>query len=192
MVGYLHIFAQYYNPGIRIQSFDILWCTKSIANYKPAIDRVKLPHGGCWWFATLYTSCRKITEDKHLNWNDELAFILHTQSWSVLGTETKVPQQHLGYFEDLELFEMKFCSLCDVFEGIWLSSGILFGYHIFHRQQKPEISYVLMVTKLPQGNVVVLITSETLKRMWCAAEISSAYHAGTNIVTGWGKFDKKL
>ena len=45
---------------------------------------------------------------------------------------------------------------------------------------------------LPQGNVVVLITSETLKRMWCAAEISSAYHAGTNIVTRWGKFDKHL
>jgi len=27
----------------------------------------------------------------------------------VLGTETKVPQQHLGYLEDLELSEMKFC-----------------------------------------------------------------------------------
>eukprot|EP00913_Durusdinium_trenchii_P035761 g33462.t1 len=31
-------------------------------------------------------------------------------------------------------------------------------------------------------NVVVLITSETLKRMWCAAEIASAWHSNTNIV----------
>lgn len=29
---------------------------------------------------------------------------------------------------------------------------------------------------------MVLMTSETLKRMWCAAEIASAYAAKTNIV----------
>ena len=38
------------------------------------------------------------------------------------------------------------------------------------------------VTAWDSENVVVLMTSETLKRMWCAAEIASAWAAGTNIV----------
>jgi len=45
-----------------------------------------------------------------------------------------------------------------------------------------KLDAIMDVTAYDSGNVVVLITSETLKRMWCAAEISSAYHAGTNIV----------
>eukprot|EP00438_Fugacium_kawagutii_P002873 Skav222167 [mRNA] locus=scaffold3048:140029:140349:- [translate_table: standard] len=38
------------------------------------------------------------------------------------------------------------------------------------------------VTAWDSDNVVVLMTQETLKRMWCAAEIASAWAAKTNIV----------
>lgn len=38
------------------------------------------------------------------------------------------------------------------------------------------------VTAWDSENVVVLMTGETLKRMWCAAEIASAWAAQTNIV----------
>jgi hypothetical protein len=37
-------------------------------------------------------------------------------------------------------------------------------------------------------NVVVIMTSETLKRMWCAAEIASA-HAGEGKVAPWDLSD---
>ena len=37
-------------------------------------------------------------------------------------------------------------------------------------------------------NVVVIMTSETLKRMWCAAEIASA-HAGQGNVVPWDVID---
>ena len=37
--------------------------------------------------------------------------------------------------------------------------------------------------------MVVLMTSETLKRMWCAAEIACAWHAATNIAAWLGSGD---
>lgn len=45
-----------------------------------------------------------------------------------------------------------------------------------------KLDSILDVTSRDTENVVVLITSETLKRMWCAAEIASAWHSNTNIV----------
>mmetsp|Transcript_13467 Transcript_13467/g.29647 ORF Transcript_13467/g.29647 Transcript_13467/m.29647 type:complete len:770 (+) Transcript_13467:1-2310(+) len=45
-----------------------------------------------------------------------------------------------------------------------------------------KLDAIMDVTAHDAENVVVLITSETLHRMWCAAEIACAWHAGTNIV----------
>lgn len=45
-----------------------------------------------------------------------------------------------------------------------------------------KLDAIIDVTAWDCENVVVLITQETLKRMWCAAEIASAWAAKTNIV----------
>eukprot|EP00435_Cladocopium_sp_Y103_P007677 s1178_g2.t1 len=45
-----------------------------------------------------------------------------------------------------------------------------------------KLDAIIDVTAWDSENVVVLMTSETLKRMWCAAEIASAWAASTNIV----------
>ncbi|CAL1159370.1 unnamed protein product, partial [Cladocopium goreaui] len=45
-----------------------------------------------------------------------------------------------------------------------------------------KLDAIINVTAWDSENVVVLMTSETLKRMWCAAEIASAWAARTNIV----------
>jgi len=45
-----------------------------------------------------------------------------------------------------------------------------------------KLDAIIDVTAWDSTNVVVLMTSETLKRMWCAAEIASAWAAGTNLV----------
>jgi len=45
-----------------------------------------------------------------------------------------------------------------------------------------KLDAIMDVTAHDAENVVVLMTSETLKRMWCAAEIACAWHAATNIV----------
>ncbi|OLP95414.1 Sushi, von Willebrand factor type A, EGF and pentraxin domain-containing protein 1 [Symbiodinium microadriaticum] len=45
-----------------------------------------------------------------------------------------------------------------------------------------KLDAIIDVTAWDSQNVVVLMTQETLKRMWCAAEIASAWAANTNIV----------
>eukprot|EP00435_Cladocopium_sp_Y103_P005389 s2299_g1.t2 len=45
-----------------------------------------------------------------------------------------------------------------------------------------KLDAIMDVTAHDAENVVVLMTSETLKRMWCAAEIACTWHAQTNIV----------
>ena len=45
-----------------------------------------------------------------------------------------------------------------------------------------KLDAIIDVTAWDSENVVVLMTGETLKRMWCAAEIASAWAAQTNIV----------
>ncbi|CAE6972696.1 SVEP1 [Symbiodinium natans] len=45
-----------------------------------------------------------------------------------------------------------------------------------------KLDAIIDVTAWDSTNVVVLMTQETLKRMWCAAEIASAWAANTNIV----------
>lgn len=45
-----------------------------------------------------------------------------------------------------------------------------------------KLDAIIDTTAYDSKNVVVLLTAETLYRMWCAAEIASAYRAGTHIV----------
>lgn len=45
-----------------------------------------------------------------------------------------------------------------------------------------KLDAILDVTSWDTENVVVLMTSETMKRMWCAAEVASAWDSGTNLV----------
>ena len=45
-----------------------------------------------------------------------------------------------------------------------------------------KLDAILDITSWDTQNVVVLMTSETMKRMWCAAEVASAWDSGTNIV----------
>eukprot|EP00435_Cladocopium_sp_Y103_P010730 s2299_g2.t2 len=45
-----------------------------------------------------------------------------------------------------------------------------------------KLDAILDVTSWDTENVVVLMTSETMKRMWCAAEVASAWDSGTKLV----------
>jgi len=45
-----------------------------------------------------------------------------------------------------------------------------------------KLDAILDITSWDTQNLVVLMTSETMKRMWCAAEVASAWDSGTNIV----------